>query len=285
MKLHTNIAFLLVITFFTFSAFSQSDVALTDSQRQSFVHSALTYQGTPYEWGGEDANGMDCSGLILASAQDSLGIEVPRTVNALYNSMQLISLSEVQLGDLLFFDTSWFSTVAHVGIYMGNNEFVHAPSGGDERFVTVTSFNEPYWNKRCIGVGNFTSISGSVVQSAQNTAYESNTNNLSNVKNTVSSGFTKVTSTVGNVWHSVKAVLSKEIELPFGNSFPMQSMSLFTLLIIGFVGIFVLRKMLRLLGFRGLLVVLIIGAVLADMFLFEKQLFVERVLSWARQFL
>ncbi len=88
------------------------------------VHMAERYLGVRYEYGGESPSGFDCSGLVQY-AYARVGISIPRTTYAQYNVGTPVSRSELEPGDLVFFDH-----VGHVGIYVGGGRFIHAPHTG-----------------------------------------------------------------------------------------------------------------------------------------------------------
>jgi peptidoglycan hydrolase CwlO-like protein len=97
---------------------------------------ALAQQGKPYIWGASGPNGFDCSGLIYWVFR-KFGIYLPRTVGGQYKAGTPISKSNLQQGDLVF-----FKNFTHVGIYIGNGNFVHAPHTGTR--VRIESLSRPY---------------------------------------------------------------------------------------------------------------------------------------------
>ena len=110
---------------------------------------ALTHLGIDYRYGGDAPNeGFDCSGLIFYSAQTSLGLKLPRRSADLARVGQKIDRQELAIGDLVFFNTLG-RRYSHVGIYLGNELFVHAPSSGGQ--VRVENITKQYWAKRYNG--------------------------------------------------------------------------------------------------------------------------------------
>lgn len=106
---------------------------------------ALSLIGVRYKFGGEDpARGLDCSGLIRHVFQQATGISLPRSAREQAKVGDAVAMSELQPGDLVFFNTRRFQ-FSHVGIYLGNNEFIHAPSRG--RAVEVVRLDQAYWQR------------------------------------------------------------------------------------------------------------------------------------------
>jgi cell wall-associated NlpC family hydrolase len=114
---------------------------------QSVIQHALALLGTPYRWGGTGTDGFDCSGLVGYVFRSALGIELPRVSRDMATSGQLISdRSKLSPGDLVFFGTHHGKRVDHVGIYVGDGRFLHAPRTG--RDVTVSSLESGYWSDK-----------------------------------------------------------------------------------------------------------------------------------------
>ena len=127
------------------------DTASTASQgavRQQIVDTASSMLGVPYRYGGRTPTGFDCSGLVYFS-YDSAGIRVPRTSTALFSAAEPVGVPDARPGDLLFF--SFTNKVSHVAIYLGDDEFVHAPSSG--RHVSMASLNDPHYRAHFVGAG------------------------------------------------------------------------------------------------------------------------------------
>lgn len=114
------------------------------------INSSLNYIGVPYVFGGTTPSGFDCSGFtsyVFANA----GIYLPRTADAQFDAGMPISKSELRAGDLVFFQTyTWGAS--HVGIYLGDNQFIHASSS---RGVVIDSLNSSYWVNTYFGSRRF----------------------------------------------------------------------------------------------------------------------------------
>jgi peptidoglycan DL-endopeptidase CwlO len=108
---------------------------------------ALGLRGTPYRNGGSDPSGFDCSGFIWY-VFGQYGIGVPRTVGGQFREGVEVRSDAVEPGDLLFFTTQG-PGASHVGMAIGGDEFVHAPSSRGE--VRVERLSAPYWATRYVG--------------------------------------------------------------------------------------------------------------------------------------
>jgi cell wall-associated NlpC family hydrolase len=105
--------------------------------------SAQKMVGKPYKYGGASPSGFDCSGLILFSYRQA-GVSLPHNTEQQRRVAQRVKLAELKRGDLLFFDQEG-KKHSHVGIYLGERRFVHAPSSG--KHVRNDSLDSPYWKK------------------------------------------------------------------------------------------------------------------------------------------
>ena len=113
------------------------------------VASALTFLGVPYRRGGTSAEtGFDCSGFVRSIYQQTAGLLLPRSAAQQAAATQRIDKSELKPGDLVFFNTMR-RAFSHVGIYVGNGKFIHAPKPGAE--VRVEDLGLRYWAKRFDG--------------------------------------------------------------------------------------------------------------------------------------
>jgi cell wall-associated NlpC family hydrolase len=109
---------------------------------------ALGMVGTPYQYGGTNPEGFDCSGLVFYS-YDQLGMRVPRTSAEQRRTAMRVDVTQIQKGDLVFFKML-FKT-GHVGIFIGDGRFVHAPSSGKQ--VRVSSLSTGYFASRLHSAG------------------------------------------------------------------------------------------------------------------------------------
>ena len=115
----------------------------------SVIATALEMIGTPYRRGGTNPNvGFDCSGFVYAMYAQAAGHTLPRVAREQAQATQKIARKELKPGDLVFFNTMR-RAFSHVGIYLGDGRFIHAPSRGKR--VRVENMNERYWTQRFNG--------------------------------------------------------------------------------------------------------------------------------------
>lgn len=122
-----------------------SQRAAPSGRIQSLLQRALALLGTPYRWGGSSTNGFDCSGLVGYVFRTALGIELPRVSQEMAHTGQSVDRSALNAGDLVFFSRTG-RRVDHVGIYMGDGQFLHAPRTGKD--VTVSRLDTGYWSSK-----------------------------------------------------------------------------------------------------------------------------------------
>jgi cell wall-associated NlpC family hydrolase len=116
---------------------------------QDVILQGLKLVGVRYRFGGNDeSGGLDCSGFVRLVFKDSIGAALPRTAREMSEIGQQIDTSQLKPGDLVFFNTMR-RTFSHVGIYLGDNHFMHAPRTGAE--VRVESMESSYWMQRYNG--------------------------------------------------------------------------------------------------------------------------------------
>ncbi len=123
-----------------------------DEQGAAIAQAAIKLVGTPYEFGGADQHGFDCSGLAVY-AHEAVGLDIPRTARDQDRTARPIPLKDLRPGDLVFFRISARHVVDHVGIYTGDGRFVHAPRRGE--VVSYASLDDPYFRKRFVRAGRF----------------------------------------------------------------------------------------------------------------------------------
>ncbi len=125
-------------------------VAVTPEPQNELLDYALSLQGTPYRWGEESPEtGFDCSGFIWHVYQH-YGYSVPRTAAQIAHELPEVETDDRQPGDILVFNLG-DKPFAHVGLYLGNDSFIHA-SSGKAASVTVSNLDTPYWWGRFAGV-------------------------------------------------------------------------------------------------------------------------------------
>jgi cell wall-associated NlpC family hydrolase len=112
---------------------------------------AESYLGTPYRFGGQSRNGMDCSGYVRQVFQEALGLRLPRNSASMARQGRDISRDDLKPGDLVFF--RGFLSIDHVGIYMGGGYFIHSQSGVG---VTYTKLDAPYFGAHYAGARRIT---------------------------------------------------------------------------------------------------------------------------------
>ncbi|RZJ09203.1 MAG: peptidoglycan endopeptidase [Acidovorax sp.] len=115
----------------------------------NLVVNAMGFLGVPYKRGGNSAEtGFDCSGFVRAMYEQTVGLLLPRRADQQAAATQVIDKKDLQPGDLVFFNTMR-RNFSHVGIYVGNNKFIHAPRSGSE--IRVEDMGVSYWTRRFNG--------------------------------------------------------------------------------------------------------------------------------------
>jgi len=123
-----------------------STASANRGQRAAMI--ALDQVGVPYQYGGSTPQGFDCSGLVQFSYSRA-GVAVPRTTGQQWSASTTVGQDDLRAGDLLFFRID--GKMAHVGMYLGDRRFVHAPQSG--RTVSVGSLESPFYRSALIRAG------------------------------------------------------------------------------------------------------------------------------------
>lgn len=121
----------------------------TQTKSSNVVDIAKKYVGTPYKWGGTTPSGFDCSGFIYHVFNEA-GHSISRTNTDGYYSKSSF-ISNPKPGDLVFFENTYKVGISHMGIYLGNGEFIHASDSG----VTISKLSNTYWNPKFVGYKRF----------------------------------------------------------------------------------------------------------------------------------
>lgn len=132
--------------FFTREAETQDDI---NDLIADLLVNAMSLIGVPYRYGGNSpTTGMDCSGFLKYVFKQSLEINLPRTAAEIAKVGNAISRAELRPGDLVLFNTMNRPN-SHIGLYLGNDQFIHAPRTG--RNIGIDSLNNSYWKKHYTG--------------------------------------------------------------------------------------------------------------------------------------
>ncbi len=123
--------------------------------REKFVTESKKYVGSPYVLGAVGPDKFDCSGLVYHCSREALKKQLPRTAKALYNYCRIVPDKDKEIGDLLFFKTNNTAPITHVGIYIGNNQFISAISDGPNTGVIISSLKQEYWKPKYVACGQF----------------------------------------------------------------------------------------------------------------------------------
>jgi murein DD-endopeptidase len=134
---------ILAMSFLAGCASSPSAPVTDPGSADRAASSALKMVGKPYRYGGSSPAGFDCSGLVQYSYKQA-GVTLPRATDAQLRASQPLRGQHLRRGDLLFFDQEG-KKKSHVGIYLGNGRFVHAPSSG--KTVRTDRLDSAYWKK------------------------------------------------------------------------------------------------------------------------------------------
>lgn len=130
-------------------AVSKQSLFGEDYLRDNLIATAVSFVGVEYSWGGASTDdGFDCSGLTMAVYQMN-GLNLPRTSKEQYDAGASVGKDQMMKGDLVFFVTSRSQKISHVGIYIGNEAFIHAP--GKNKKIRKDSLADSYFRNRFAG--------------------------------------------------------------------------------------------------------------------------------------
>ncbi|MCO6517763.1 MAG: C40 family peptidase [Snodgrassella sp.] len=116
---------------------------------QELLLQSMSLIGRPYRYGGSTRdNGFDCSGMVQYVYQQALQVNLPRTARDIAAVSTPIRMRDLQVGDLVFFNTSG-QIYSHIGLYIGNGEFIHAPSSNG--VIRTARLDQPYFSQRFTG--------------------------------------------------------------------------------------------------------------------------------------
>lgn len=112
------------------------------SEGERIVATAEQYLGVPYVWAGTSPSGFDCSGFVYY-VYKQCGYSINRTAASIYNNGTAVEKQDLQPGDVICFTGSGYGSIGHVGIYIGNGQFIHASSGGGK--VMINDLDSSYY--------------------------------------------------------------------------------------------------------------------------------------------
>lgn len=148
----------------------QMGQTVTD-RASDLVVTAMGFLGVPYRRGGNSAEtGFDCSGFVRAMYESTVGLVLPRLAKEQAAATEKIDKKDLQPGDLVFFNTMRHA-FSHVGIYVGDGKFIHAPKPGAQ--VRVEDMGVAYWKRRFDGARRVLGLARSEPQSRQPVAQQS----------------------------------------------------------------------------------------------------------------
>jgi cell wall-associated NlpC family hydrolase len=127
--------------------------AFVARQARNVAQRAYTFIGVPYRFGGsQPATGFDCSGFVHYLYQTVIGDDLPRHSKELGSQGQAIKVDQLEPGDLVFFKMNG-QAFSHVGIYVGEGQFIHAPGSGER--IQVQDIDNPFWMSRLSGARRY----------------------------------------------------------------------------------------------------------------------------------
>ncbi|MGE6630283.1 C40 family peptidase [Bacillus sp. NPDC077027] len=126
------------------------------TSNEKIVKDAMTYLGIPYVFGSADPKGgFDCSGFLQYVFGQSLGIYLPRSAQQQWMVGEKVNMKNIRPGDFIFFSNTYKQGISHVGMYVGDNRFIHASRSES---VTISYLSESYWREKFTGVKRLTGL-------------------------------------------------------------------------------------------------------------------------------
>jgi len=132
-----------ILTILFFLSCGSAKNSNTVSTKSKLEAQFKQYKGIKYKYGGIDKNGFDCSGYVNKVYKNAFAIQLPRTTKEIAKKGKKVSKSKLKIGDLVFFRPT--SRYRHVGIYMGNDEFMHSSTS---KGIIKSSLKNGYWKKK-----------------------------------------------------------------------------------------------------------------------------------------
>jgi uncharacterized protein YgiM (DUF1202 family) len=133
--------------YFALRNFDDAAATTASTAGQAIVDTAMKYLGVPYVWAGTSPSGFDCSGFVHYVYKEN-GYSINRTAASIYNNGEYVEKGSLQPGDAICFSSS-SNTIGHVGIYIGNNQFIHASSSSG--CVVITDLDTDYYVRNYVG--------------------------------------------------------------------------------------------------------------------------------------
>jgi LysM repeat protein len=146
----------------------------SNDEKYMLVKVAKSFMGAPYKFGGETVRGLDCSAFVK-KIYDIFDVQLPRSAREQFMVGNKITKDELAVGDLVFFKTKrYVKYPTHVGIYIGDGNFIHSSSNRSKLGVKVDALSSDYYSKTFVGATRVKKLTDDVVESQQNTTHASN---------------------------------------------------------------------------------------------------------------
>ncbi|WP_218154363.1 C40 family peptidase [Paenimyroides ummariense] len=128
------------------------DVSESTLKNKNLYNFIIDWYGTPYKYGGNNQDGIDCSGFTNVLYKEIYKIQIPRVSKDIAENVKRKYTNDLKEGDLVFFSFGKTGTVNHVGIYLHNNMFVHASTS---KGVIISNLTEPYYGDYLVKCGSY----------------------------------------------------------------------------------------------------------------------------------